>query len=269
MTLLAINIPTINDGRSDFIVLANIWRDVMSKGKGAEVLFKFSSCNFLRPNAVVFLGALARLIEYFGGKPTFVVETMKPHISTNLLQNGFAYAMGADTHPWQGNSIPYQEFGHNDINRIVNNLKNEWLGRDWVNISNTLKNEIAGQMSEIYINSFEHSKTLIGVSSCGQHFPNRRELVLAVADFGVGIPSNVRSSVDDRLSGAETMRWAFTRGNTTAKQIYGPRGMGLDLLKEFVRLNGGKLEIYSHDGYARIDSSGEIYENLQAFLKEL
>jgi len=122
-------------------------------------------------------------------------------------------------------------------------------------------------MSEIYINSFEHSKTLIGVSSCGQHFPNRRELVLAVADFGVGIPSNVRSNVCDRLSGAETMRWAFTRGNTTANQIYGPRGMGLDLLKEFVRLNGGKLEIYSHDGYARIDSTGEIYENLPVFFE--
>jgi hypothetical protein len=93
--------------------------------------------------------------------------------------------------------------------------------------------------------------------------------VLAVADFGGGIPSNVRSSLDDRLSGAEeTMRRAFTQGNTTTKQIYGPRGMGLDLLKEFVRLNSGKLEIYSHDGYVCIDNTGQIYENFPVFSKE-
>jgi hypothetical protein len=36
---------------------------------------------------------------------------------------------------------------------------------------------------------------------------------------------------------------------------------GLDLLKEFVRLNQGKLEIYSNDGYAIVDKDGERYEN--------
>lgn len=34
-----------------------------------------------------------------------------------------------------------------------------------------------------------------------------------------------------------------------------------DLLKEFVRLNQGKLEIYSNDGYAIVDKDGERFEN--------
>ncbi len=38
------------------------------------------------------------------------------------------------------------------------------------------------------------------------------------------------------------------------------RGMGLDRLKEFVRLNQGCLEVFSHDGYARIDRQTERYE---------
>ncbi len=38
------------------------------------------------------------------------------------------------------------------------------------------------------------------------------------------------------------------------------RGMGLDLLKESVRLNKGCLEVFSHDGYARIDEKEERYE---------
>ncbi|MFH1975009.1 MAG: hypothetical protein ABIJ52_05540 [Pseudomonadota bacterium] len=40
------------------------------------------------------------------------------------------------------------------------------------------------------------------------------------------------------------------------------RGLGLDLLKEFVRINQGTLEVYSNEGYAIIDKDGERYENL-------
>ena len=32
------------------------------------------------------------------------------------------------------------------------------------------------------------------------------------------------------------------------------RGLGLDLLKEFIRLNNGKLEVYTNKGYALIDN---------------
>ncbi|MBL1265870.1 ATP-binding protein [Candidatus Methylomicrobium oryzae] len=267
MATLTLQIPTINDSRLDFTVLAKIWQDVAKAGNGTNVNFNFSSCGFLRPNAVVFLGALARLIQHRGGAPRFLVDTMQSQVSANLLQNGFAYAMGDDTQPWQGNSIPYREYSQIDKNAIVYSLKNEWLGRGWVNISHDLMNEIAGRMSEIYVNAFDHSLTPIGVYSCGQHFPNRRELTLAVADFGVGIPSKVRFQEGEAFAGADAMRWAFTRGNSTARQIHGPRGMGLDLLKEFVRVNRGRLEIYSHDGYACIDSTGEMYENLPVFFE--
>ena len=36
--------------------------------------------------------------------------------------------------------------------------------------------------------------------------------------------------------------------------------MGLDLLREFIRLNKGRLEVFSHDGYAKIDEKEEKYE---------
>jgi len=39
------------------------------------------------------------------------------------------------------------------------------------------------------------------------------------------------------------------------------RGLGLDLLKEFVRLNQGKMEVYSNEGYVVIDQYGERFEN--------
>jgi hypothetical protein len=38
--------------------------------------------------------------------------------------------------------------------------------------------------------------------------------------------------------------------------------LGLDLLKEFIRVNQGKLEVYSNEGYAVINADGERYKNL-------
>ena len=39
------------------------------------------------------------------------------------------------------------------------------------------------------------------------------------------------------------------------------RGLGLDLLKEFIRLNEGKMEVYSNKGYVIIDKNGDRYKN--------
>ena len=212
-------------------------------------------------------GRLVRVIVHRGGNARFDTATIRGDVRTNLEQNGFASAMGANLLPWRGNSIPYREDFHQDEDGVVEYLKINWLGRGWVNISHELSNVIASQMWEVYANAFEHSGSRVGVLSCGQYFRNRGELVLAVADFGVGIPSNVcLYTGNSALPGGEAMKWAFTRGTSTA-QKKGPRGMGLDLLKEFIRVSNGVLVIYSHNGYARIDGRAEIYQNSPAFFE--
>lgn len=267
MTELTLYIPRINDDQADFRTLARLWEQIRVAGDGIDVCFDFTQCDFLRPNAVVFLGGLARMIDHRGGNARIDTATIRGAVRTNLEQNGFARAMGANLPPWRGNSIPYREDFHQDENGVVEYLKVNWLGRGWVNVSHELSNVIASQMWEIYANAFEHSGSRVGVLSCGQYFRNRGELVLAVADFGVGIPSNVRFYTgNSALPGGEAMKWAFTCGTSTAQKA-GPRGMGLDLLKEFVWVSKGVLVIYSHDGYARIDERTEIYQNSPAFFE--
>jgi hypothetical protein len=57
---------------------------------------------------------------------------------------------------------------------------------------------------------------------------------------------------------SNTLKWAFQPGTTTREEdVCG--GMGLDVLKAFVKTNQGKLEIYSYEGYALIDQSVEQY----------
>ena len=75
---------------------------------------------------------------------------------------------------------------------MMDYLKVKWLRQGWVHVVNYCKAAIAGSVWEIYTNAFEHAQSPIGVFSCGQHYPRRKELQLTVADFGVGIPSTVR-----------------------------------------------------------------------------
>lgn len=153
-----------------------------------------------------------------------------------------------------------------DKQGIIDYLKLKWLGRGWLHISSQLRDAIVGKMWEIYANAFEHSASPIGIYSCGQYFPRLHALNLTVVDFGVGIPSNVRQFANNQKVGAHTaMQWAFRPGTTTKPNGMG-RGVGLDLIKQFVVLNKGKLEVFSHEGHAVIDSDGnEKYTERSCF----
>jgi hypothetical protein len=266
MALKVIQIPTLNDRPGDFQQLFTIWSQVNDYFE--DVRFDFSRCGFLRHNAVVFLGGLAKLIESRLGRVVFDWSTLHDQrVMTNICQNGFAGTFGHPSSAWDGNSIPYREDKTLDMNGIMDYLAYNWIGKGWVHVSDRLRDAIAGRMWEIYNNAFEHSGTQIGVFSCGQHFWRQNDLILSVVDFGRGIPANIRTflrqyaeeKLVSKLTGASCLRWAFQAGNTT--KIGEPGGSGLDLLKEFIRINQGKLEVYSNEGYAIIDKDGERYEN--------
>ena len=261
-------IPTLNDSTGDFERLFSIWDQV--NDYFLNVRFDFSGCRFLRPNAVAFLGGVARLIESRMGTVVFDWGTIgTDKVMTNLRQNGFAGAFDYPSSGWDGNSIPYREDHSLDMNGIMDYLTYNWIGKGWMHVSQRLSDAIVGRMWEIYNNAFEHSGTSVGVFSCGQHFWRQNDLILTVVDFGRGIPATVRTFlrkyVDEnlvvRLTDAACLKWAFERGNSTCTGDVA-RGLGLDLLKEFVQVNQGKLEVYSNEGYALIDKDGERFTNI-------
>jgi hypothetical protein len=178
----------------------------------------------------------------------------------NLAQNGFLCDFGQTLEPWDGNSIPYRCDSHPNEQAVADYLQDKWLGKGWVNISPELKDAITGQALEIYLNAFEHSQSQIGVFSCGQHYPKMGILQLTVVDFGIGIVANVRSlPQNSTMSAVQALEWAFQPGNST-KQSEGNRGIGLNLLQEFVARNRGELMIFSSDGCAVITDNGAIYD---------
>ncbi|MCL1463387.1 ATP-binding protein [Argonema galeatum] len=262
---VTLNIPTVNDELKDFDTLFQLWQQVGESC--SDVTFDFSKCFFLKPNAVAFLGGLIRFIQSREGKTTINKDTLNNKVKMNLQQNGFMYTFCEDKEPWQGNSVPYREDAKQNKDGLVYYLAEQWLGRDWVQMGQNLRNVIVGRVWEIYANAFEHGRTDIGVFSCGQHYPKLNQLKLTVVDFGVGIPSNVRQFQNKpTLPVDKALEWAFQAGTST-RQGGVAGGVGLDYLKKFVKINRGKLEFFSQDGYVAIDENQEIYQSRQPFFQ--
>ncbi len=72
--MLTLNVYTLNEEEWSYQQLFRLWRE--ASGGGQDVQFDFTGCGFLRQNAVAFLGGLARLIEYRGGRVTFDWATL-------------------------------------------------------------------------------------------------------------------------------------------------------------------------------------------------
>jgi hypothetical protein len=136
------HIYRINDTAGDFDELFRLW-DRLTTGC-TDVCFDLTWCKFLRQNAVAFLGGLARLVEYRGGKVSFNWDIRDSAVAMNLAQNGFKAAFRAGGHPWAGNSIPYREDTRQDAHGFQHYLSELWLGRGWVKVSAPLRTGSSG-----------------------------------------------------------------------------------------------------------------------------
>lgn len=226
-----------------------------------DIVADFGHCEFLCHVGVAFLGGLTRWVESRGGRISLDCETMSVPIHRNLQQNGFLHEFGCSVTGWEGNSVPYRHDLHNADQSIGRYLSTAWLGRDWVTVSPAAKSVIVSQAAELYTNAFEHSRSPIGVFSCGQRYPKIETLHLAVVDFGVGIASNVCTMPENKgMSASEAILWAFEEGNST-RQNSVPGGMGLNSLQRFIHSRHGELRVFSSDGCARISHNGSMCQD--------
>lgn len=223
-----------------------------------RVVFSFEKCQRLLPSAVAILGGFARRILAADREVLFAWDTCRPLVLRNLQQTGFSAAFGGPPRIKVGHTIPYREDAAENPDGIVGYLQGSWLGRGWIDVSPKLSAAIVGRVWEIYSNAFEHGHSDVGVLSCGHHYLSG-ELSLTVVDLGRGIPNTVAGFLGTAdYPPEEALRWAFKRGTTTNRER-GSRGLGLDLLKEFVRVNDGRLECFSGSAEAIITRSEETF----------
>lgn len=260
-SLTTLYVPTFQLQGSNVGDLVRLWElAAIIAAHKLDATLDFSRCTFLSPVGVGFLGGVVRHLQYSGCKVIIKLSQINDAVKGFLISNGFLKALGLNKYEGQGSAIPYTEFvSMIEKDKVIDYLQDKWLGRGWVKVSEKLSNAIAGQTWEIFTNAFEHSKSSISVIACGQFFPKFKRLVLTVNDCGVGIPNKVRDHLgksSTEMNGASALAWAFTSGNTTDNKRAIPRGLGLSLISEFVKINGGYLNVYSNDGAAHVDRNG-------------
>lgn len=174
-----------------------------------------------------------------------------------LSKNGFLSNYGRERIPdtW-GTTIPYRRFAVKDDRYFAAYIEEEFIRRsEMPRMSAGLVKKFRESVFEIFSNAVIHSRTKLGIFSCGQYFPRRDKLDFSVADLGVGIRKNVKDNLGLDLSAEDAIDWA-TQGTNTTKRGRIPGGLGLKLLTEFIRLNGGRMQIVSDGGHWCLEQGG-------------
>jgi anti-sigma regulatory factor (Ser/Thr protein kinase) len=268
-------VPSIRDDERGFERILKISDEIFKQPK-LHFDFNFTNCSKLDHNAIVMLGGIARYVDYQNTKTTkaivsllnsqsfasagvmFKVDTMSNLISSQLIGNNFLSHFSRATFEGYptGDYIGYREHNSSlDSDNIADHLSKQWLSPEKLLMSDSLKRSIVSRIFEIFMNAYGHGTSVqpiekLGVYSCGQYDKKDKKLNLSVLDFGPGIVENVRKHRNDPLlDDVSALRWALQRGNSTRTDSAGidmPRGLGFDLLNEFIALNEGELHIYSN-----------------------
>lgn len=173
-----------------------------------------------------------------------------------LAKNGFLSHYGREALPdtW-GTTVPYERFDVNDDRYFGRYIVDHLMHRSELpSMSAGVAKRFRESVFEIFSNAVIHSQTRLGIFCCGQFFPNRHRLNFIIADLGIGIRQNVNAHTGLDLSAEAAIDWA-TKGNNTTKRGPIPGGLGLKLLREFIKMNGGCIQIVSDRGYWRQDSA--------------
>lgn len=276
-----IHIPTIKSDDSGFEKILKIFDDVI-KDPIDYFFFDFKHCSKISHNGVVILGGLSRFIAhqkitssdllrkripYIGCN--FLVESMSSVVSQNLIRNNFLSYFSplkrTDENYPEGEYIGYREHDITlDDGALAQHLEAEWLSDDKLKLSEKLKQAIISRIIEIFMNAYGHGiynqkNSKLKIYSCGEYDKKNKKLHISVLDFGAGIVKTVQecTKIENEI---DAMYWALQQGNSTntdSSSMVLARGLGFELLRQFVAINKGELRIYSNTIKVCTDKNGE------------
>ncbi len=107
---------------------------------------------------------------------------------------------------------------------------------------------LSSYIYEVYQNGFFHSESEIGVFTSGFWRPDEKEFVFSIYDMGIGIPNKIRRHMErEDISSEKCLKIAFVEGFSTSSDRDLNRGLGLSRLEKFIRLNSGKMFMFTDD----------------------
>lgn len=247
---MEINLPkAIRSTEIGYQALIRIFNICETK-KNTNVFFNFENLVFFEANLCSLLGCILEKLQENNCKYYFL--GMRDTVETILNKNNFLthYFDNEKTEDNFNTTIKYQSFHKTNTDDAYELYISEELinKKDLPQMSEEVTLKILENIFEIFVNAKTHGKCEY-IHACGQLFPNRenKPLNFTIVDLGINIKENVNSSLNQNYTSSEAIQWAMVEGNTT--KITEPGGLGLSIILQFIKLNKGKFEVISSDGY--------------------
>jgi hypothetical protein len=244
-----LTLPKVKTGFRGFTDILELEKRISTSG---ENLHSITISDWMDANMCAPLGAILDRQVRAGMDVRFA----SIHPEDILRKNGFLSQFGrppiADTH---STTIAYHKFRPRDNasfqDYIGTHFRKRCLGLP--KMSEALLRKFRESLFEVYENAVDHSETQIGIFACGQFYPARHRLDFSIADLGVGMRERIKRDLSLDMSPPDAVSWAM-EGNTTRRGRR-PGGLGLQLIREFIALNGGRIIVVSDAGYWELKGS--------------
>lgn len=224
--------------------------DKQAETGARTILFDFRHLEFIEPEGVV---VLANTIEHFKQAKVRVRFAGHNHAGgaqrylddSGFFEHYLGQRLFIGSAPRE-TTVPFELFpARNYVPYLYGKLM-PWIGQS-VNLSEDTLSTIRACLEEVFHNIDYHSGVETGCVFA-QHFPQKHRICIAISDFGIGIPTRVRTLAKD-ASDANALRLAVQEGWTTKTNVVN-RGVGLStLLRYITQRNSGTVLIHSGTGY--------------------
>jgi hypothetical protein len=256
-------LPTIKSQKDGFDHLAELAAET-EEVYNSVVELDFSRCAFFDANMAAPLAAVLTLLSVERFNRVEIVN-IRTAIKNILCKNSFLVPYGYDpVVDANQTALPFIRLQLKDENSFADYLNKHLNGKGIPRMTKAMGKMFMQSVFEVFQNVVIHSGSELGVFICGQFYPQLQRLDLTIADAGIGIRTNVRRYLqNNKLSSVAALKWALQAGNTT-KTGTQPGGVGLKFLKDFIELNGGKIQIASRYGFYEYNRGAESFPKLTA-----
>lgn len=252
--------PEIRSDYQGYSFLTSIYHNAREINS-SQVIFDFKKTHWFEANLSAVLGAIVELLRDKGKEVNFEGFQFKVEgiLKRNLFLKEHGETLAIDKY---GTTVPYKNFTPENDSQFIRYIESEVLAkRDFPKHTKRIGKKITESIFELFENARTHGRCK-QIHTCGQYYPNKQppRLDITIVDMGKTIKANVNEFLNKTHDGAFCIDWAVQYGNTTKTgNISG--GLGLGVIMEFLRLNNGKMQIVSADGYWEY-RRGEISQNL-------
>lgn len=175
-------------------------------------------------------------------------------LQKNTFLANYGYKIATDVN---GTTIKYLKLKPTESRFFNSYIMNELLSRSsFPSMTDGLRKKIAESIYEIFVNAQIHSNTDY-IYTCGQFFPKKKKIEFTIVDMGEGFKKLINNRFNIALTSIQAIKWAVQDGHTTKTDVSG--GLGLSLLTEFIKLNNGKFQIISSDGFYEVGDTELTY----------